>query len=126
MEDAILIFLVLILGIVVGWKVHEAIIVYAIKHDPESIEEALRIAKQELNSGDEEISIETSDGRTVNTKGVELAIEHVNGHLYAYAKSNNQFIAQGETLELLLESAHKRFPGKVFFGDVPNEEHQKS
>ena len=66
------------------------------------------------------------NGETVKTKGVELEIEHVDGHFYAYAKINNQFIAQGETLEKLLETAHKRFPGKVFFGDLPEEEHQKS
>lgn len=126
MVEALTILGIFILGVYVGWKIHETLIVQAIKHQPEGLEEAIKIAKANREQGDQEVELTTKDGETVKTKGVELEIEHVGGHFYAYAKINNQFIAQGETLEKLLETAHKRFPGKVFFGDLPEEEHQKS
>lgn len=126
MVDAIILIIALVVGFIAGWKVHEAIIVQAIKTQPEGIEEAIRIAKANRDRGDDEVEITAKDGNTVRTKGVELAIEHVNGQLYAYTKATNQFIAQGETIEDLLKTAHARFPGKVFFGNLPDEEHQKS
>lgn len=124
---AILIF-VFVLGIYIGWRIHESVIVHAIKNNPEIIEEACKVAKRDREEAltISEVEMETDDGRTVKTRGVELAIESVGNTLYAYAKATNQFIAQGETIEELLKVAHKRFPGKTFFGELPDEEHQKS
>jgi Mg2+/Co2+ transporter CorC len=117
MEEFIIIAVVLLVGIYAGWKAHEHFMVMVIKNNPEIMEEACRVARQE--GSQEEITIETDDGNSITTKGVELAIEQVNGVMYAYSKATNQFIAQGETIEALLKSAHTRFPGKTFFGDLP-------
>jgi hypothetical protein len=115
MEELIILGVVLFVGILAGWKAHEYFILGVIKAHPEILEEACRIARADKS----EVTIETSDGKSITTTGVELFIEKVNGHLYAYSKATNQFIAQGDTLEALLESAHSRFPGKTFFGDIP-------
>ncbi len=120
----LLLVIVFFLGCYLGWKVQEMFFIHVIKSNPEIIEEALRVAKRDKLE-QESIELETDDGKIIKTKGVELAIEVVGGVLYAYSKATNQFIAQGDTIEDLLKVAHTRFPGQTFFGDLPNEEHQK-
>jgi hypothetical protein len=125
----ILLIVIFGIGFYCGWKVNEKFFVHIIKTDPESIEEACRIARRNLAEdqlGQSEVELETEDGKLVKTRGVELAIEMVGGVMYAYSKATNQFIAQGNTIEDLLKIAHKRFPGQTFFGDLPEEGNQNS
>jgi hypothetical protein len=117
MEELILYGIILVVGMFAGWKAHEYFMIGVIKMHPEIIEEACRVAREGKDT--QEVTIETDDGKSITTTGVELFIEKVNGHLYAYSKTSNQFIAQGDTLDALLESAHTRFPGKTFFGTIP-------
>jgi hypothetical protein len=120
-----IVLLAFLAGCYLGWRVHETFIIHIIKTDPKTIEEALAIARK--GSEEQEVTLQTEDGESVTTKAVELDIEMVKGVLYAYAKANNQFIAQGESIEDLLKMAHARFPGKNFFGNLPPEEtNQKS
>ena len=117
MEYVILILVVGVLGIWLGWKSHEHFMITVIKEHPEIMEAACKAARDD--KFDPEISIIMDNGDTIVTDGVEIMVEKVNGMLYAYTKENNQFIAQGDTIESLLKSAHTRFPGKTFFGDLP-------
>ncbi len=126
MDFTLLLIIAFVIGIYIGWSAHERVIIHTFKHNPEIIEEALRVAKNDDTLEQTLVEVETDSGETIKTSGVELAIESVNNTLYAYAKATNQFIAQGENIEELLKVAHKRFPGKTFFGELPDEEHQKS
>ena len=105
----------LLAGIYIGWKCQEHFMITVIKVSPELMEAACKAARAELD----DVTIETDDGEVISTTGTELAIERVRGVMYAYTKVDNKFIAQGETIEALLKSAHERFPGKTFFGNLP-------
>ena len=108
---------VVIFGIYLGWKSHEHFMINVIKDHPEIMEAACRAARD--GTFEDEVTVTLDDGQEITASGIELMIEKVNGMLYAYSKDNNQFVAQGETMESLLKSAHDRFPGKIFFGDLP-------
>lgn len=54
-------------------------------------------------------------------EGTELSIERVGNTLYAYVKDTGQFIAQGPSLEELLNSAQDRFPDRKFFGKIDKD-----
>lgn len=121
MELLIIVIVAVLFGIYVGWKSHEHFMITVIKVSPEIMEAACKAAREELELvGDvQEITIKTESGITIATTGTELDIEKVKGVLYAYSKADNKFIAQGETIEELLKTAHARYPGKTFFGDLP-------
>jgi hypothetical protein len=120
MELLIIGIIALLIGVYVGWKCHEHFMITVIKVSPEIMEAACKAAREELQYSDqEEITIKTTSGTTVTTIGTELDIEKVKGVLYAYSKADNKFIAQGETIDDLLRTAHARYPGKTFFGNLP-------
>jgi len=50
-----------------------------------------------------------------------MEVERVGNMLYAYDKHSNQFLAQAEDLNSLLEAVHKRFPSKKFFGTISKD-----
>lgn len=125
MDFIAIVIIALLVGFYIGWKVHEMFIIHVIETDPEIIEEACKIARKGQTPDADTIVIRTPSGESVTTTGVELLIEQVNDVMYAYAKDTNQFVAQGSDLKSLMEEAHKRYPGKTFFGDLP-EEHQNS
>lgn len=126
MFDIVELIIVAIFAAWIGWRVHEAFIIHIIKTDPKILEELANVVKKHQDDlGTEDITLVNTDGEKLDTKGVELAVERVGNTLYAYAKATNQFIAQGDNIEALMKSAHKRFPGKTFFGELP-EENQNS
>lgn len=104
-----------IVGYVVGYWFRGIMVIYHLSRNPESMIEILKQVKA-INDREAQGLPETE---SKPGQGVELAIERVNNYLYAYTKDTNQFIAQGPDLKSLLEDAHKRFPGKIFFGDIP-------
>ena len=113
-----------VIGGIVGWRLHEMFIINLITQQPEVMEEACAIARKGMASA-EEFTIETAAGERIKTTGTELEIEQVNGVLYAYMKENGRFVGQADTIENLMSIAHERFPGKTFFGILPDE-NQKS
>ena len=117
-EDILLLLVVFLAGVYLGWKALEKTLLTMVVEDPAKFDELMRTVKSRIELT-ESISIVDSKGNTITTTGIELEVEVVNGFFYAYARETNQFIAQGPTLEELLETAHKRFPGKTFFGNIP-------
>lgn len=113
--ELIITLVVAVVAFIVGWNLRGIIIMARLASNPEAMMETLRKIK-EINDAESDEDLKEVIKRNEAT---ELAIERVNDHLYAYAKDTNQFIAQGTNLKALLEEAHKRFPGKVFFGDIP-------
>jgi hypothetical protein len=116
--DIILTLVLVIVAFILGWNFRGAVILANLARKPEDMIKILQKI-QEINqaedSGDPEALARLDKDAT------ELAIERVGDHLYAYAKDNNQFIAQGADLKDLLAQAHKRFPGRVFFGNIPED-----
>lgn len=128
MEYVIISVISIIVGCLAGWKAHEMMILHIIESNPDIIEEACTVvrkmrADEAANStGDASFTIKTDTGETITAHGVELLIEQVSGVMYAYEKVSGNFIAQADSIERLMETAHERFPGKTFFGEIPEQE----
>jgi hypothetical protein len=100
-----------IVGVVVfwlGWHARGIVILANLSHDPDKMIGILTQIKQ-INLEDD-----------LDSDDTELRVERVNNMLYAYTNAG-QFIAQGPSLTELLESAHKRFPDKKFFGKIASD-----
>ena len=80
---------VLIFGFVVGWWYREFVAGLKIKHLLESVEEHTRNV-------------------------VRIRIERTDGMLYIYNMESNEFMAQGETRNVVERNLKKRFPDTVF------------
>ena len=119
--EIILLVVVAIVAFVVGWQLRGIVILARLASNPEAMIKTLQKIK-EINDAPDEESLKHI---VEHNDATELAIERVGNHLYAYAKETNQFIAQGSNLKDLLETAHKRFPGKVFFGNIPDGDSAK-
>lgn len=111
MSDLLIYLVVAVIAFIVGWRARGVILMAALSEDPEKFMEILKQIKK----------INEAEQRSIPSAATELAIERVNDHLYAYVKETNQFIAQGPDLKSLLAEAHKRFPGKVFFGEIDKD-----
>jgi len=103
-------------GIWLGWHTRGIVFLYNISEHPDKIIESLEKIKK-INDGEE-----PDEGTKV---GTEIKIERIGDVLYAFAKEDDEFIAQGPTLSDLLEQAQKRFPGRKFFGNIPNGDSAK-
>ena len=119
--DATYIFILLIVAcaLYIGWSLRGVSFMLKIGSNPDYYINILQKIKELNEQEDSELPDE------VKSKGTELLIERVNDMLYAYAKETNQFIAQGRDLKSLLETAHDRFPGKIFFGEIPEDSSAK-
>lgn len=123
MFDPIEVLLIAAAALWIGWRVHEAFIIHIIRTNPEILKELSKVVEDHNDElGTEEITVVTSDGQKMDTEGVEMIVEREGNLLYAYSKTTNQFIAQGDSIENLLSMAHKRFPGKTFFGNILEED----
>lgn len=119
--DLTILFIVAVVSFIIGWNLRGLVMLARLASNPEAMIEILRKIK-EINDAKSQEEVDEIEKRNEAT---ELAIERVGSHLYAYAKETNQFIAQGSDLKDLLETAHKRFPGKVFFGNIPADDPAK-
>jgi hypothetical protein len=81
--------IVLVFGFVVGWRYREFVAELKIKHLLESVEEHTRDV-------------------------VRIRIERMDGMIYIYNMETNEFMAQGETRNVVERNLKKRFPDTVF------------
>jgi hypothetical protein len=102
------------LAFYLGWILRGVVVLSNLAEDPDRIIKIL----EKIKKINEE---EHSTGRTANTTGTELRIERVGNVLYAYSKDDGQFVAQGADLASVLDSAKKRFPDTVFFGNISKD-----
>ena len=112
--DLLTSLLFIVLAFYLGWVLRGAVILNNLSEDPDRIIKIL----EKIKKINEE---EHSAGVSTNKSGTELRIERVGNILYAYSKDDDQFVAQGDDLASLLESAKKRFPNAVFFGNISKE-----
>ena len=115
-----------IVGYMVGYWIRGIIVLYNLSRNPEAVIKMLEQLKR-INEaeGQEDLDATLSKIKQAVPDGTELFIEQVNGQFYAYNKENNRFVAQGSTLDELLETAHKRFPDSKFFGTVEEDNSTK-
>ncbi len=108
---------VFIIAMYIGWHLRGIVMLANLSENPDRVIKMLEKIK-EINQE------EASSGKS-KTDGTELKIERVGNMLYAFTKDNDEFIAQGTDLKTLLDVAQKRFPNKVFFGNIPNGDSAK-
>jgi hypothetical protein len=89
MDELMTIITSLILGFSAGWWVREFIAAVKIKHLLQSVEEHTRNV-------------------------VRIRIERTNNMLYIYNMETNEFMAQGETRNVVERNLKRRFPDTVF------------
>ncbi len=120
--DTILTLVLVAIAFILGWHFRGAVILANLARKPEDmikiLERIQAINRAEAGEDLEELA-------RLDPQATELAIERVGNCLYAYAKDSNQFIAQGTDLKGLLAEAHKRFPGRTFFGNIPENSSAK-
>jgi DNA helicase HerA-like ATPase len=114
-----------IVGYAVGYWFRGIMVLYNLSRNPEAVIKALEEIKKINQLEEQGVDLDTTPASVLNKEGTELFIERVNNHLYAYVKETNQFVAQGSDLTSLLEEAHKRFPNKLFFGEIDADDPAK-
>ena len=98
-----------------GWMLRGIVILARMSSKPEEMIDILNKIRR-INEG------KAPEDDTVSAKdGIEIRIERVGDMLYAYAKENDEFIAQGPNMTTLLEVAAERFPQRRFFGVIEKD-----
>jgi hypothetical protein len=131
-ENNWIIFLAIVLVAVrVGWKLHEAWMLWVIAEHPERMKMVLAVSDQAREMSDDErgefverikAARETGElEQLANFKAQghrEMDLERVGNELYAYARDTGQFLAQGATVEAITDVLRQRFPNDKFFGVI--------
>jgi hypothetical protein len=112
--DLLITLVFVALAFYLGWFLRGVVVLSNLAEDPDRIIKLLEEIKK-INEA------EGSSGKPAVTAGTELRIERVGDVLYAYSKDDDQFVAQGADLASVLESAKKRFPSAVFFGNISKD-----
>jgi hypothetical protein len=102
-----------------GWKAHEAYVLYIIHEHPERMELATKVSKAIKDMPDDQALSLVRRVRTYQTDIVKLNIESADGVMYAY--NLGEFVAQGSSLEEILDKAKKRFPNTEFLAEKDSQ-----
>jgi hypothetical protein len=78
----------------------------------------LRRMMQEI----EQLAKEDTEETTTETLGREITVHKEGEQFYLYRKSNNQFLAQGDTLKDALDAVGQRFPNETFAGVISKDQ----
>jgi len=82
-------------------------------HNPEAARAMFREMEQAMKAAQAEAQKE---------QGRRIRVEKHGDCLYLYAEDNDQFLAQGTTLQEALDEIERRFPGDSFRGFIPKEQ----
>jgi len=105
--------LIFILGVWVGWNVNAWRIMRKLIEHPEQVIKTLEKLKEIKKE------VEQEDNPAC---GREMRVERHGEQLYLFAKDNNEFLAQGTTLQEAIANVEKRFPDQNFKGLLSKEE----
>lgn len=123
MEELIIIVAVAaVVGYFVGYHMRAIMLIKGMSEDPDHFIKLLEKVKQINDEHDIEMDRLKSTGIV---DGTELTIEQVGNMFYAYTKDTNQFIAQGATVDALMDQAKLRHPNRKFFGTINKEDSTK-
>jgi hypothetical protein len=121
MEDLIIIAVVAaIIGYFVGYHMRAIMLIKGMSEDPDHFIRMLEQVKKINSEFDNEKALLEQ-----GVDGTELSIEREGNMFYAYTKDTNQFIAQGVTMDALMEQAKLRHPDRKFFGTISKEDSTK-
>lgn len=109
-----------VVGYFVGYHVRAVLLIKGMSDDPEHFIQLLNQVKKINQQHDTEL-----DNLQQGLTGTELAIEKDGNMYYGYTADTKQFIAQGSTLDDLMEQAAQRHPGKEFFGKIVDKDSAK-
>ena len=121
-ELLILIAVAAIVGYFVGYHMRAIMLIKGMSEDPDHFIRLLEQVKKINDEHDEEMTKLRASGPV---DGTELAIERVGNMFYAYTKDTNQFIAQGASVDALMDQAKLRHPDRKFFGTIAKEDSTK-
>lgn len=115
--DLISILIVFVSAFVMGWLAHARSMLNRITEDPDKMIDLL----QKLKKAKEELEEDVSS----KLKVFEVRVEKIGDMFYLYTTKDNEFLAQGATLEDALEAVKKRYPNRNFKGLIPKEDAEK-
>lgn len=121
MEDLIIIAVVAaIIGYFVGYHMRAIMLIKGMSDDPDHFIKMLEQVKKINSEYDSDKALLEQ-----SVDGTELSIEREGNMFYAYTKDTNQFIAQGASMDALMEQAKLRHPDRKFFGTITKEDSTK-
>ena len=121
MEDLIIIAVVAaIIGYFVGYHMRAIMLIRGMSENPDHFIRLLEQVKKINSEFDSEKALLEQ-----SVDGTELSIEREGNMFYAYTKDTNQYIAQGVTMDALMEQAKLRHPDRKFFGTISKEDSTK-
>jgi hypothetical protein len=121
MEDLIIIAVVAaIIGYFVGYHMRAIMLIKGMSDDPDHFIKMLEQVKKINSEYDSDKALLEQ-----SVDGTELSIERDGNMFYAYTKDTNQFIAQGASMDALMEQAKLRHPDRKFFGTITKEDSTK-
>lgn len=109
--DIVFLILAFSIGWTIGWVWHGRKLLRNLLSNPDNMIRLLEAYKQA-----EVLDKEAETGVT------EVAVEQHNNTYFLYAKSTNEFLGQGPSLEEALEGLRIRFPNKIFAGELSKSE----
>jgi hypothetical protein len=101
-----------IVGAWIGWRTRGAIMLYHLSENPEQVIDSLKKI-QKINEA-EQAGFNSEDAVKI-AEGVKVRAEVINSNVYLFGLDDNQFIAQGSSIEDAFLVAKSRFPGKSFW-----------
>ncbi len=110
--DLLISLIIWLLGFWTGMRWQAIRIAQRMVEDPGRIRAALREIEQ-LQREEDSAGSET------------VRVESVHGQIYVYVDSTDEFLAQGSTLEEVLDRISKRFPNRKFQGLIAAEQASK-
>ena len=109
MESLLIDLLIVALAFWLGWKLRGFWMVIALAARPELLAEVARQAKN------------IADGH-VDSESRQIRVEQVGDSVFLYAEDTGEFLAQGTTLDIALDTIKLRFPNEDFHGHVNTEQ----
>ena len=110
--------IILIVGAAyLGWVARGVMLLTGMSDNPDKFIKILEEIKKINNA--EAAGFEGDDAVAI-AQGIKVRAEEVGGIFYIYDLKDNQFIAQGNSVEDAFKLAQKRFPGKSFWLEQKN------
>lgn len=122
MEELIIVIVVAaVVGYFVGYHMRAIMLIKGMSDDPDHFIRLLEQVKNINNEHDAEMSKLFSGP----ADGTELTIERDGNMFYAYIKGTNQFVAQGPSIDTVIDQANSIHPDRKFFGTITKEDSTK-
>jgi len=122
MEELIIVIVVAaVVGYFVGYHMRAIMLIKGMSDDPDHFIRLLEQVKNINNEHDAEMSKLFSGP----SDGTELTIERDGNMFYAYIKGTNQFVAQGPSIDIVIDHANSIHPDRKFFGTITKEDSTK-